>query len=114
MSEFFKSEMVRGDLQEMMELQQTCFRYAMSFPVLDKDRKEEYLQAMLLLLEKQEIMYTRMSFSDDEEAQTVVDNMRNAAVMLGGDADLTIDLLFNDLRQKVNFMLDKLQSGPEG
>ena len=49
-----------------------------------------------------------------KKLQTVVDNMRNAAVMLGGDADLTIDLLFNDLRQKVNFMLDKLQSGPEG
>ena len=44
---------------------------------------------MNLLLEKQKIMYTRMNLSDDEEAQTVVENMRTAVVMLGGDAELT-------------------------
>ena len=59
MSDFFKSEMVRGDLQEMMELQQMCFKYAMSFPVLDNDRRAEYLEVLMSLLEKQEIMYAR-------------------------------------------------------
>ena len=45
MTEFFKSEMVRGELQEMMDLQQQCFRYAMSFPVLEKERRMEYLES---------------------------------------------------------------------
>ena len=65
MSEFFKSEMVRGELQEMMDLQQQCFRYAMSFPVLEKERRMEYLEILMSLLEKQEVMYARMSLSDD-------------------------------------------------
>ena len=47
MSEFFRSEMVRGELQEMMELQQMCFKYAMSFPVLDNDRRAEYLLSLI-------------------------------------------------------------------
>ena len=105
MSEFFKSELVRGDLQEMMELQQQCFRYAMSFPVLDNDRRKEYLEILMSLLEKQEIMYARMSLSEDEEAKTVVDNMRNAVVMLGGDPNLTVKDMFMDLRTKVNAMM---------
>lgn len=108
MSEFFKSEMVRGDLQEMMELQQMCFKYAMSFPVLNNNRRKEYLEVLMSLLEKQEIMYARMSLSEDEEAKTVVDNMRNAVVMLGGNPDLTVKDMFMDLRNKVNAMMDKL------
>lgn len=108
MSDFFKSEMVRGDLQEMMELQQMCFKYAMSFPVLNNNRRMEYLEVLMSLLEKQEIMYARMSLSEDEEAKTVVDNMRNAVVMLGGNPDLTVKDMFMDLRNKVNAMMDKL------
>lgn len=109
MSEFFKSEMVRGELQEMMDLQQQCFRYAMSFPVLEKERRVEYLEILMSLLEKQEVMYARMSLSDDEEAQTVVENMRNAVVMLGGDPDLTVNDMFMDLRNKVDVMMGKLR-----
>ena len=109
MSEFFKSEMVRGELQEMMDLQQQCFRYAMSFPVLEKERRMEYLEILMSLLEKQEVLYARMSLSDDEEAQTVVENMRNAVVMLGGDPDLTVNDMFMDLRNKVDVMMGKLR-----
>ena len=111
MTEFFKSEMVRGDLQEMMELQQTCFRYASSFPILDTERRLEYLEAMNLLLEKQKIMYHRMKLSQDDEAQTVVENMQNAVIMLGGDPNLSVSDMFSDLRRKVSVMMDKLESG---
>ncbi len=39
MSNFFQSEMVRGDLQEMAEMQQFCMRSMMSFPVLSLDKQ---------------------------------------------------------------------------
>ena len=80
----------------------------MSFPVLDNDRRAEYLEVLMSLLEKQEIMYARMSLSEDEEAKTVVDNMRNAVVMLGGDPNLTVKDMFLDLRNKVNAMMKNL------
>ena len=69
----------------------------------------EYLEILMSLLEKQEVMYARMSLSDDEEAQTVVENMRNAVVMLGGDPDLTVNDMFMDLRNKVDAMMGKLR-----
>mgnify|MGYP003326618030 CR=1 FL=1 len=36
---FFQSDIIKGDIQEMLELQQFCFRSAMNFVLLDKDRK---------------------------------------------------------------------------
>ncbi len=39
---FFKSDIVKGDIQEMLELQQFCFRSAMNFILLDAGRKLEY------------------------------------------------------------------------
>ena len=100
-SEFFRSELVRGDIQEMMELQQLCFKYAMSFPVLTQEKKLEYLEALQLMIEKQEIMYARMQLSDDPEAKSVRDNMKNAIVMLGGNPNLSVNDMFDDLLKKL-------------
>ena len=36
---FFQSDIIRGDIQEMMDLQQFCFRSAMNFVLLDDERK---------------------------------------------------------------------------
>ena len=43
---FFQSDIIKGDIQEMLELQQFCFRSAMNFVLLDKDRKLEYFEAL--------------------------------------------------------------------
>jgi|TARA_B100001996_G_scaffold285421_1_gene225697 hypothetical protein len=108
-SKFFKSELVRGDIQEMMELQQICFKYAMSFPLLNREKKLEYLEALQMMLEKQEIMYARMQLSDDPEAKTVLENMKQGIVMMGADPNKDIKTMFNELREKVEFMLEETQ-----
>ena len=46
MSNFFQSEMVRGDIQEMMELQRYCFQAAHAFPVLSHEKKLEYFNIL--------------------------------------------------------------------
>ena len=108
-SEFFRSELVRGDIQEMMELQQLCFKYAMSFPVLTQEKKLEYLEALAKMIEKQEIMYARMQLSDDPEAKTVLENMKQGIVMLGADPNTDIKTMFDELKRKVGFMLKETQ-----
>ena len=54
---FFKSDIVRGDIQEMLELQQFCFRSAMNFVLLEDERKMDYFDALETLIEKQKIFY---------------------------------------------------------
>ena len=70
MSDFFQSELVRGDIQEMTALQEFCFRCAMNLSLLDKERKLEYFEALEKLIEKQKIFHARICLSDDPEAKS--------------------------------------------
>ena len=108
MSSFFQSELVRGDIQEMATLQEYCFRCATNLALLDKERKLEYFEALRKLIEKQKIFYTRLSLSEDPEAKSVIDNMRNAIVMLGGNSELTILDMFDDLLKKITLFENHL------
>ena len=102
MSKFFQSELVRGDIQEMAALQEFCFRSVTNLALLDKERKMEYFEALRKLLEKQKIFHARLQLSDDVEAKQVAANMKQAVVMLGGDPNLNVQEMFDDLLQKID------------
>mgnify|MGYP001360581515 CR=1 FL=1 len=108
-SEFFKSELVRGEIQEMMEMQQLLMKYAISFPVLTKEKKDEYLVILERLLEMQEIMYNRMKLSDDEDARAVIENMKQGVILMGVDENLTVPQMFKQLRERIDIMLEETQ-----
>mgnify|MGYP003125635220 FL=1 len=108
---FFKSELVRGDIQEMIELQQFCFRSAMNFVLLDDERKMDYFEKLELLIEKQKVFYFRIKLSEDPEAISVLETMKQGIVMLGATPDTPIEEMFDELSDRVQQMKDKLQSG---
>jgi hypothetical protein len=108
---FFQSELVRGDIQEMVELQQFCFRSAMNFVLLDHERKVEYFDALERLVEKQKVFYYRIKLSDDPEAKSVCETMKQGVIMLGATPGTPIEDMFNELLERVRFMKDKLKSG---
>jgi hypothetical protein len=110
MSQFFKSEMVRGDIQEMAELQQFCMRSMVAFPVLPPEKKMEYFNVLETLIEKQKIFYARLSLSDDPEAIEMAESMRDAVVMLGASPNDNITSMFDDLLGKVGRMKEKLEA----
>ena len=101
-SKFFQSELVRGDIQEMAVLQEFCFRSVTNLALLNKEKKKEYFDAMRKLLEKQKVFHARLSLSDDPEAKQVAENMKQAVIMLGGDSNLDIRSMFDDLLQKID------------
>ena len=110
MSKFFQSELVRGDIQEMAALQEFCFRSVTNLALLNKEAKLDYFEALRKLLEKQKIFHARLSLSEDPEAKQVAENMKQAVIMLGGDRNLDVRAMFDDLLQKIdNFekMVDK-------
>ena len=102
MSNFFQSELVRGDIQEMAALQEFCFRSVTNLALLDKERKLQYFEALRKLLEKQKIFHARLMLSDDPEAKQVAANMKQAVVMLGGDPNLDVRAMFDDLLTKID------------
>ena len=112
MSKFFQSELVRGDIQEMAALQEFCFRSVTNLALLNKEKKMEYFEAMRKLLEKQKVFHARLSLSDDPEAKQVAENMKQAVVMLGGDANLNIREMFDDLLRKIDTFEEMVDKHP--
>ena len=110
MSKFFQSELVRGDIQEMATLQEFCFRSVVNLALLNKEKKLEYFDALELLLEKQKIFHARLQLSDDPEAKSVIENMTQAVVMLGGDKELTVNEMFDDLVSKIKSFREQLEN----
>jgi len=102
MSKFFQSELVRGDIQEMAALQEFCFRSVTNLALLNKERKLEYFEALRKLLDKQKVFHARLMLSDDPEAKQVADNMKQAVIMLGGNSDLDVREMFDDLLTKID------------
>ena len=101
MGKFFQSELVRGTIQEMTALQEFCFKSAMNPPLLKKEQQLEYFDALIQLIEKQKIFYTRVRLSDDPEAESIKENMKQAALLLGGDPNMNVIEMFDDLLKKV-------------
>tara|TARA_B100000427_G_scaffold111963_1_gene92810 strand:+ start:123 stop:461 length:339 start_codon:yes stop_codon:yes gene_type:complete len=112
MSNFFQSELVRGDIQEMAALQEFCYRSVTNLALLDKERKLEYFEALTKLIEKQKIFYTRIKLSDDPEAKSVAENMKNSVIMLGGNPNLTVMDMFDDLLQKIEGFVKQVDKHP--
>ena len=113
MGNFFKSELVRGDIQEMTALQEFCFRCAMNLSLLDKEEKLEYFEALEKLIEKQKIFHARICLSDDPEAQSVAESIKKAVVLLGGNEELNPNDMFDELLGKVRQFKDVLESGTQ-
>ena len=106
---FFKSDIVKGDIQEKLELQQFCFRSAMNFILLDAGRKLEYFEALEKLIDKQKVFYARAKLSDDPEAKSVVETMRQGVIMLGATPNTTIEEMFDELVDKVAKMKKQVE-----
>jgi len=111
MSNFFQSELVRGDIQEMVQLQQYCFRSAMNFVLLDEERRIEYFDALTTLIEKQKIFYARIKLSDDPQAKSVLDTMKQGVVMLGATPNTPIEQMFDELIEKVTYLKERYENG---
>ena len=93
----------------MAKLQEFCFRSAVNLALLNNERKLEYFEALRTLLEKQKIFHARLQLSDDPEAQSVLENMKNAVVMLGGNPNLSVNDMFDDLLKKIEGFEEQLE-----
>ena len=105
MSNFFKSEVVQKGLQDMGELYMEINRMGL---VLSIDEKREQLHKMMRLIEIQQTMYMRVSLSDDPEAKKLVDQVKNAASMLGMPPENIGPQFYDTLKENVQNMMDQL------
>ena len=75
-----------------------------------REDKLEHIEKMTLLLEKQRIMYTRLSLSDDPQAVEMKENLKKSVAIMGFPPDTDMNLLFSSMNKTIESLkqfLDK-------
>jgi len=101
---FFQSDVVRAELAEIQELQEEVYGALFKFPSMPKEDKEYHVEVLERLIEKQKVLYTRLSLSDDPEAQKMKEQVLRGAADLGLPTNVDMNLVFNDIYKMVDVM----------
>ena len=102
---FFQSEVVQQELHQMQELYMDINKMGL---MLSLDQKKEQLQKMLRLIDLQQTMYMRVTLSEDPEAKKLVDQVKNAAAMLGMPKEEIGPQFYDKLKENVRKMMKEL------
>ena len=101
MSEFFESEIVQDELNEINKIQQQIYGDLMNFGSLGPEDRAEHIEKLEDLLEKQRLMYTRLSLSDDPKAIELKEQMQKSVVLMGFPEDTDVQILFNGMSKTI-------------
>ena len=89
MAEFFQSDTVRKEMRDIYEMQKELYDVILKFPYMSQEAKWEHIETLKELLEKQQIMWTRMALSDDPEAMKMKERLIAQIEILGfGSTDM--------------------------
>lgn len=107
---FFDSEFVRAEMTEITELQEDVYTRVFEFPTMSKEEKIEHVESLEKLLDKQRILYTRLSRSDDPEAIMMKKNITDSARMMGMPPDVDMSLIFSNMDKMLKTMRKQIDS----
>ena len=102
---FFQSEVVQKELTQMQDLYMDINKMGL---MLSLDQKKEQLQKMLRLIDLQQTMYMRVTLSDDPDAKQLVEQVKNAASMLGMPKEEVGPQFYDKLKDNVYKMIKEL------
>ena len=105
---FFQSDVVRAEMAEISELQEEVYTNVFKFPTMSKEDQQYHVEILERLLDKQRVMYTRLSLSDDPEAKEMKKNILAGASQMGLPNNVDINVLFSQMRQMVEMMRSQL------
>ena len=108
---FFDSEVVRAEMTEIGELQEDVYRNVFKFPSMNKEEKKFHVCLVEKLINKQQILFTRLSLSDDPEAKKMKQNIIDGAVMMGLPSEADMNSVFNNMSKMLTVMKQQIDNG---
>jgi agmatine/peptidylarginine deiminase len=69
--------------------------------MMPREDKLEHIDKMTRLLEKQRIMYTRLSLSDDPQAIEMKENLRKSVALMGFPPETDMNILFSSMTKTI-------------
>ena len=106
MSEFFQSEIIQEELNEINRLQEKIYGSLFSFEAMTREDKLEHVEILTTLLEKQKVMYTRLSLSDDPQAIEMKENLRKSVTLMGFPPETDMQTLFDSMNATIKSLKD--------
>ena len=101
---FFQSDVVRAEMVEISELQEEVYDNVFKFPSMSKENQRRHVDILEKLIEKQSIMYTRLSLSDDPEAKKMKEQIIESAKMMGFPSSSDMSKAFSQMSTMVDVL----------
>tara|TARA_B100000131_G_scaffold14582_1_gene14944 strand:- start:177 stop:509 length:333 start_codon:yes stop_codon:yes gene_type:complete len=101
---FFDSEIVQEEMKEITRLQEAVYSKVFAFSYMDKSEKLEHVTLLEELLRKQQVLYTRLSLSDDPQAKLMKDNIIKSAAQMGFPPNVDIGHMMANISNVVENM----------
>ena len=108
MSDFFKSDIIRDELIAINRLQEEVYKNAFSFDSMEREDQLEHIDNLSELLDKQRVMYTRLSLSEDPKAKTMKGELEKSVQLLGFPKGTDISVLFSGMTQTIESLKEKI------
>ena len=105
---FFNSDVVRAEMTEIQELQEDIYRNVFQFPGMNNEEKLFHVALLEKLLNKQKVLYTRLSLSDDPEAQEMKERILESAAVMGLPKDVDMNIIFSNMNSMLATMREKI------
>jgi glycine cleavage system regulatory protein len=107
---FFDSEVVRAEMSEISELQEEIYKNVFNFFKMSNKDKIEHVNLLQKLLQKQQILYTRLSLSDDPEAKEMKERVMESATMMGLPKGTDINIIFKNMEALIDMMKGRIDA----
>ena len=108
MSKFFDSEIIQEEIEEINELQKMLYGNVMQFPTMERVDKIEHIDLLTELLEKQKVMYTRLSLSDDPDAVKMKEQLHKTIPLMGFPRGTDMNLLFEGMKETISKLKENI------
>jgi len=105
---FFDSNFVRAEMAEIQELQEEVYSNVFKFAYMDKEQQLDHIDLLESLMEKQRVLYTRLSLSDDPETDRMLKQIRRGIEDLGFPADVDVNVVFKQMNDAIIAMKEKI------
>ena len=105
---FFDSEVVRAEMAEIAELQEEVYSNVFKFPRMSKEDQLYHVEVLEKLLDKQRVLYTRLSLSDDPEAKQMKKHVEESAKQMGLPTNVDMNILFANMNNMVSMMRQQI------
>ena len=101
---FFDSEVVRAEMAEISELQEEIYGNVFKFPSMKAEDQKYHVDILERLLDKQRVLYTRLSLSDDPQAKLMKEDILKSATAMGLPSNVDMNILFSQMTGMLNLM----------